>query len=120
MLKVELDGLSFPEGPRWHQGRLYFSDFYQHGVFALDTEGQVQRVVTVDHQPSGLGWMPDGRMLIVSMLDRRLLCFDGKVLREHADLSALAAWHCNDMVVDGVGRAYVGNFGFDTHGDAEP
>ncbi len=73
-------------------------------------------VVEVPEQPSGLGWLPDGRMLIVSMLDRRVLRLEGDTLVEHADLSALATGECNDMVVDSVGRAYVGNFGFDMYG----
>jgi sugar lactone lactonase YvrE len=66
----------------------------------------------VPGQPAGLGWLPDGRMLVVSMHDRRLLRLDPDgELREHADLGHLATWHCNDMVVDNQGRAYVGNFG---------
>ena len=65
-------------------------------------------------QPSGLGWLPDGRMLVVSMHDRRVLRLEADgTLVEHADLSGIATCHCNDMVVDGKGRAYVGNFGFD-------
>ncbi|MEM7403776.1 MAG: SMP-30/gluconolactonase/LRE family protein [Pseudomonadota bacterium] len=114
-------GLSFPEGPRWHAGALYFSDFYTQSVHRLTPEGVLTTVAVVERQPSGLGWLPDGRLLVVSMLDRRVLRQepDGTLV-EHADLSAVATWHCNDMVVDGTGRAYVGNFGFDTHGEAEP
>lgn len=120
-MDVLIDGLSFPEGPRWHAGRLYFSDFYRHVVQAVDDHGQSSIVAQVPNQPSGLGWLPDGRLLIVSMIDRRLLVqqHDGS-LAEHADLGAVATWHCNDMIVDSVGRAYVGNFGFDTHGNVEP
>ena len=118
-MEVLVKGLSFAEGPRWHNGALYFSDFYTHSVHRLDIDSSLHTVATVPKQPSGLGWLPDGRMLIVSMLDRKLLRLeaDGSVV-EHADLSAHASWHCNDMVVDGCGHAYVGNFGFDTHGDA--
>ena len=107
-------GLYFGEGPRWHDGRLWFSDFYAHSVKSLDESGRVRDEFTVEHQPSGLGWMPDGRMLIVSMTDRRLLRreLDGTLV-EHADLNGIATFHCNDMVVDAQGRAYVGNFGFD-------
>jgi sugar lactone lactonase YvrE len=118
--KVVAEGLSFPEGPRWRDGALFFSDFYRHTVFRLPPGGDLEAVVTVENQPSGLGWLPDGRMLIVSMTDRRLLRLetDGS-LSEHADLSDLAGYHCNDMCVDGEGRAYVGNFGYDTRGDPE-
>lgn len=120
-LRTIVDGLSFPEGPRWHDGRLYFSDFFTHRVAATDLDGTVETICEVPQQPSGLGWDPEGRLLIVSMLDRRLLRLeaDGS-LRTVADLSAHATGPCNDMVVDASGRAYVGNFGFDRHaGEAE-
>ncbi len=110
---VLVEGLRFPEGPRWHDDRLIFSDQHDATVWSLTTDGTLAKIVDVPNRPSGLGWDPQGRMLIVSMDDRRLLRFDGKTLTEVADLSALAAWHCNDMVVDAAGRAYVGNFGFD-------
>jgi len=112
---VLLDNLTFPEGPRWHDGRLWFSDFYAHEVIAVDLAGQRETIVQVPGQPSGLGWTPDGRLLVVSMTDRRLLRLDPGGLVEVADLSALAGYHCNDMVVDGDGGAYVGNFGFNSH-----
>jgi sugar lactone lactonase YvrE len=111
--RTVLEGIYFGEGPRWHDGRLYFSDFYQHAVIAMTADGRAERVVEVANQPSGLGWLPDGRMLIVSMVDRKLLRLENGRLVQHADLSGIATWHCNDMVVDGRGRAYVGNFGFD-------
>jgi sugar lactone lactonase YvrE len=112
--RVVREGLGFGEGPRWHDGRLWYSDFYDHAVHALAPDGSDERVVEVARQPSGLGWLPDGRLLVVSMIDRRLLRreADGSLVL-HADLSDLATWHCNDMVVDRAGRAYVGNFGFD-------
>jgi sugar lactone lactonase YvrE len=111
---VLADGLYFGEGPRWHDGRLWFSDFYDHAVKTCTVDGVVETVVEVPNPPSGLGWMPDGTLLIVSMTDRKLLRWTaGGGLREHADLSGIATWHCNDMVVDSAGRAYVGNFGFD-------
>ena len=109
--RVLLDGLTFPEGPRWHDGRLWFSDFYSHRVLAVDLEGNVETVAEVAEQPSGLGWTPDGTLLVVSMLDRRLLAIEGGDQRVVADLSDLAGGPCNDMVVDKQGRAYVGNFG---------
>jgi sugar lactone lactonase YvrE len=108
-----LDRLAFPESPRWHEGALWFSDFYTHRVQRVGMDGRCETVVSVPGQPSGLGWLPDGRLLVVSMTDRRLLRLDGQVLTEVADLSKLAPFHCNDMVVDAKGRAYIGNFGFD-------
>lgn len=108
-------GFTFPEGPRWRDGKLWFSDFYSHRVMTVDLAGRVETVVRVPQQPSGLGWTPEGNLLIVSMLDRKLVRLDGDRLVEVADLSGLATGPCNDMVVDGTGRAYVGNFGFDRH-----
>ncbi|MDP7545827.1 MAG: SMP-30/gluconolactonase/LRE family protein, partial [Alphaproteobacteria bacterium] len=92
--KVILDDLTFPEGPRWHEGRLWFSDFYAHEVVAVDISGKRETIVEVPGQPSGLGWTPDGRLLVVSMLDRKLLRLDPGGLVEVADLSALAGYHC--------------------------
>jgi sugar lactone lactonase YvrE len=106
-------GLHFGEAPRWHDGELWFSDFFDYAVKTVDLAGHVRVRVSTTDRPSGLGWMPDGRLLIVSMTARRLLRVDDHRLVQHADLSPLATFHCNDMVVDSVGRAYVGNFGFD-------
>lgn len=112
-LKPFLDSIAFPEAPRWHEGALWFSDFYTHRVLRVDGGGRVKVMAQVPGQPSGLGWLPDGRLLVVSMTDRLLLRQDGDRMHEVADLSDLAAFHCNDMVVDAQGRAYIGNFGFD-------
>ncbi|MBV8534185.1 MAG: SMP-30/gluconolactonase/LRE family protein [Alphaproteobacteria bacterium] len=114
--EILLTGLSFPEAPRWRAGKLWFSDFYTHRVMTVDLKGQAETVVEVPQRPSGLGWLPDGTLLIVSMLDRQVLRLDGGRLRPYADLSKIATGPCNDMVVDARGRAYVGNFGFDRHG----
>ena len=84
-------------------------------VLRFDASGTPTRVLEVEHCPSGLGWLPDGDLLVVSMEDHRLLRFDGQRVTTHADLSTLARGRCNDMVVDAQGRAYVGNFGFDLH-----
>lgn len=112
--KILLDGLCFPEGPRWRDGKLWFSDMHGPKVMTVDLNGKSEIVATVENSPSGLGWLPDGRLLIVSMHDRKVLRRepDGRLV-EHADLSKLASFHCNDMVVDAQGRAYVGNFGYD-------
>ena len=117
--RILMDGLTFGEGPRWHDGKFYFSDFYSHKVFSLDMEGNSEVIVEVPGQPSGLGWMPDGTMLIVSMKDKKLLSFINNTLSEVADLSDLAGFHCNDMVVDDRGNAYIGNFGFNTYSGEE-
>ena len=115
MSEVLVAGLTFPEAPRWRDGKLWFSDFYSHRVLTVDLAGRLETVVEVPQRPSGLGWRPDGTLLVVSMLDRRLLRVDGGKTHVVADLSALATGPCNDMVVDAAGRAYVGNFGFDRH-----
>lgn len=106
-------GLYFGEGPRWHDGRLWFSDFYDHAVRSMDAAGNLRTELEIDDQPSGLGWLPDGRLLVVSMHRRQVLRVDPDGVKVHADLAALATFHANDMVVDRLGRAYVGNFGFD-------
>ena len=118
--QVVLDGLTFPEGPRWREGRLWFSDMHDHRVIAVDLAGRAETIVEVPQRPSGLGWLPDGRLLVVSMVDRRLLRFDRDGLHEAADLSPYATFHCNDMVVDLDGRAYVGNFGWDFAAGGDP
>jgi sugar lactone lactonase YvrE len=111
---ILLEGLVFGEGPRWREGRLYFSDMHADRVLAVDPDTRrTECIAEVPGRPSGLGWDPQGRLLIVSMTDRRLLRLAGGELEQVADLSALAPGHCNDMVVDAHGRAYVGNFGFD-------
>jgi sugar lactone lactonase YvrE len=112
---VLLDGLTFPEGPRWRDGRLWFSDFYTNRVMTVDPAGKAATVVEVPQRPSGLGWTPGGDLLIVSMLDKRLLRLAGGRLEIVADLKDFATGPCNDMVVDAKGRAYVGNFGYDRH-----
>lgn len=107
--KVLVDGLAFGEGPRWHEGKLWFSDMHDHKVMTVDLNGKTETVVEVPALPSGLGWLPDGRLLIVSITDRRLLRLDPDGLSVAADLGKLAL-ACNDMVVDNQGRAYIGSY----------
>jgi len=114
--EVLADGLRFGEGPRWHGGKLWFSDMYDHAVKTVDLDGRLEVKIDIPGQPSGLGWLPDGNILVVLMRERQVLRLDHDRLVVHADLSSVATWHCNDMVVDAEGRAYVGNFGFDLHG----
>lgn len=116
--EIVVGGLAFAEAPRWRNGKLWFSDFYTHQVSSVDADGHVVAVLDVPGQPSGLGWLPDGRLLVVSMTDRRLLRHDPGGLVSVADLSEYAPGHCNDMIVDRHGRAYIGNFGFDLIGKA--
>lgn len=115
-MDVLVEGLSFPEGPRWHAGSLWFSDFYTHSVLRVDADGSLERVAEVQGRPSGLGFTADGGVLIVSMLEKKLLKLHDGALSVFADLSAHAGGPCNDMLVTKEGRAYVGNFGFDRHG----
>ncbi len=115
-----IGGLSFTECPRWRDGRLYVSDRYTRRVLAIASDGTAETYAyTPEQLPCGLGFLPDGRLLITSMLDRKILRReqDGS-LAEHADLSALAPGQVNDMLVDHEGRAWVGNFGFDLMGGA--
>lgn len=112
---VVLEKYSFLEGPRWREDRIWVSDFYTHRVLSAREDGSDVRVeAEVPNQPSGLGWLPDGRLLIVSMRDKKVLRREASgELVTHADLSGHATGHLNDMVVDADGRAFVGNFGFD-------
>ncbi len=120
-LTTLLEGGSFFEGPRWHDGRWWVSDFYTQLVRTIEPGGRVEDVLTVEQQPSGLGWLPDGSLLVVSMRDHRILrrSPDGEVTL-HADVSEHCGGHLNDLVVDAHGRAWVGNFGFDLMGGGAP
>jgi len=122
--EVWLEDLLFAEGPRWHEGSLYFSDFGSCGVFAVDGETRQRRKVAhvPDAEdncrgPSGLGWTPRGELLVSQMRAQRLLAFapgrEGEAPVRTADLSELAGGFCNDLVADSTGAAYIGNFGFD-------
>lgn len=115
-----MDNLVFPEGPRWFEGRLWFSDMHAHEVVTVTADGERETIVEVANQPSGLGFLPDGRLLVVSMTDRKLLRLDPDGLYEVADIYDLAPYHCNDMVVDDEGNAYIGNFGFDLSAGDSP
>jgi sugar lactone lactonase YvrE len=120
-MQTLLEGGAFFEGPRWRDGRWWVSDFYRRAVFSVTPEGREEEVLRVDGQPSGLGWLPDGSLVVVSMRDHRLLrrSPDGAV-SVHADLGVFCGGWLNDMVVDGEGRAWVGNFGFDLMAREDP
>lgn len=111
--KTLIADLAFGESPRWRNNRLYLSDIHANRVVAYRPSGEIEEVARFEGPVSGLGWLPDGRMLVVSMHDRRVLRQepDGRFV-EHADLSSIATWHANEMAVAADGEAYVGNFGF--------
>ena len=115
-----LEGLAFPECPRWHDNALFFSDMHAGVVWRLDSSGNATSVLELPAFPGGLGWLPDGTLQVVSMRDRRLLRMTVNGLAPFADLSALAPGFTNDMVIDREGRTYVGNFGFDLNGGESP
>jgi sugar lactone lactonase YvrE len=116
-LTTLVTGGKFYEGPRWHEGQWWVSDFYRRAVFTVTADGVETQQFAVDEQPSGMGWLPDGSLVVVSMKDRHLVRrgLDGSV-SHYADLSSVAGGHVNDLVVDDHGRVYVGNFGFDLMG----
>jgi len=110
-------GIVFGESPRWHDGRLWFSDWGTQEVIAVDPEGKSEVIVRVPSSPFCIDWLPDGRLLVVLAGDRLVLRREpGGSLVTHADLSGLSALPWNDIVVDGRGNAYVGNIGFDFPG----
>lgn len=114
------DGFVFLEGPRWHDGALWVSDMWGHEVLRVTEDGARETICAVPGRPSGLGFLPDGTPLVVSMEDRCVMRVEDGALALHADLSSLAGGDCNDMWVDASGRAYVGNFGYDLFGGATP
>ncbi len=107
-------GLSFGEGPRWHEGRLWYSDFYRRGIYSMSGDGSDE---TLEHevvtQPSGMGWLPSGDLLCVSMIDQKVLRFHDDEVSVFADISEHCVFWANEMLVSLAGYSYVGNFGFD-------
>lgn len=107
-------GLAFPEGLRWHGGALYFSDMHSHQVLRWKN-GRLEILAHIPGKPSGLGFIGDDVMLVASQHDRSVwrvnLAEPTSPPVLHADVSAIATWHVNDMITDTVGNAYVGNFG---------
>lgn len=113
-VKTLMSGLAFPESPRWHEGRLWVSDWGAHEVIAVDLEGRSEVVARGRTFPMCIAFLPDGRLLIVSSSEGLLLRqeSDGSLVT-HADLNGVAEPRWNDIVVDGRGNAYVNNIGFD-------
>jgi sugar lactone lactonase YvrE len=110
---ILLEGLGFPEGLRWHEGELWISDMRTREVRSISETGGTQLRAYVPFQPSGLGWRPDGTLLISSMLDQRVIAVSDGIRKPVADLAEHAIGAINDMLVDDAGRAYVGSHGFD-------
>jgi sugar lactone lactonase YvrE len=109
---VLVDTVRFPECPRWHEGKRWFSDFFARRVMSVDLSGRVQMVAQLADMPGGLSWTPQGHLLVVSAFACRLLQLEDSKLVEVADLSSLVNYPNNDLVVDGQGRAYIGNMGY--------
>jgi sugar lactone lactonase YvrE len=119
-LQTIVTGLAFPECPRWHDGSLWFSDMHAETVYQVTATGEILQTLDVPDHPGGLGWRPNGEMLIVGM-KRNLLyrLVDGQ-LQQYADLGAVHDHQSNDMIVSADGTAYIGNFGFDLMAGAAP
>jgi sugar lactone lactonase YvrE len=119
--KILISCLEFPEAPRWRDGKLFFSDFIGKKVIAVDEKGNSEKIVEMKDSPSGLGFLNDGRMLIVSMQSRYLMRLDPEGLKIHADLRKFTKYNCNDSVTDAYGRTYIGNWGIKSlESPAEP
>src|SRR5256714_3790134 len=113
-LHVLMTGIAFGESPRWHDDRLWFCDWGAQELIAVDLEGRSEVIARVPSFPFCIDWLRDGRLLVVSAAERRLLRRepDGSMVM-HTDLSRLSRHPWNDIVVDGRGNAYVGDIGFD-------
>jgi sugar lactone lactonase YvrE len=110
----------FLEGPRWHEGKLWVSDMFGQTVYTLTPDGARQEVAKFPNRPSGINFLPDGSVVIVSMADRKLMKVDNGRLSEYADLSAALPYDINDCVCAANGDIYVGTFGYDVFAHEEP
>jgi len=109
-----LDGGRYFEGPRWHAGRLWFVDCMDRTLLSLAPSGECEQHAKFDDDtPCGLGVLPDGKLIVLTMFRKRLLTYSDGQLSLYADLSGIAAGTIDDMIIDGLGRAYVGDLGFD-------
>ena len=113
-LRCVLDGGRYFEGPRWHAGRLWFVDCMERTLLSLSPSGQCEQHASFDDDtPCGTGILPDGRLVVLTMYRKRLMTYADGRLSLYADLSGIAAGTIDDMIIDGLGRAYVGDLGFD-------
>lgn len=111
---VLIDGLLFPESPRWRNNSLWLSEKRAGRVLQLAINGSVIQTIQIEGEPGGLGWLPDSSLICVSMQSRSLMRINRQgVISSYVDLSSLTTFRCNDMVIDKRGRAYVGDFGYD-------
>jgi sugar lactone lactonase YvrE len=114
MLSGVLDEGRYFEGPRWHLGRLWFVDCMERTLLSLGPSGACQQHAKFEHDtPCGLGVLPDGKLVVLTMFRKRLMTYADGQLSLYADLSGIATGTIDDMIVDGLGRAYVGDLGFD-------
>ncbi|TFV86716.1 gluconolactonase [Blastococcus sp. CT_GayMR20] len=118
--RTVLEGGSYFEGPRWHDGEWWVSDFYRRTVSRVSQEGREKVVLEVEHQPSGLGWLPDGSLIVTSMKDHRLLRVTDGEVSTHARLTEYCGGHLNDLVVSAQGHVFVGDLAFDLMGGGTP
>jgi sugar lactone lactonase YvrE len=119
-LRTVLEGGSYFEGPRWHDGTWWVSDFYRRTVSTVTQDGVETVVLEVEGQPSGLGWMPDGALVVTSMKDRRLLRVADGAVSTLAELTDFCGGHANDLVVDAHGHVFIGDLAFDLMGGGTP
>ena len=112
------DDFVFLEAPRWRQDRLWVSDVFDKKLYTIQPDGSRTVLRELPHRPCGIGFLPDGTAVVVSMRDRKILRIVDDGFEVYADLSGLATGDLNDLVVDEQGRIYVGNFGYDFHGGA--
>ena len=103
------NGFCFGEGLRWFEGLLWFSDMLGEAVHTVNLHGDMTKLPLIGHAPSGLGFRPDGSLLIASTENRQVLRYDGDAVTTSVDLSTVVPANLGDMVVDGFGRAYVGS-----------
>jgi sugar lactone lactonase YvrE len=112
-LRCVLDGGRYFEGPRWHAGRLWFVDCMARTLLSLAPSGECEQHAKFDDDtPCRLGILPDGRLIVLTMFRKRLFAYSDGKLSLYADLSDIATGTIDDMIVDGLGRAWVGDLGF--------
>jgi sugar lactone lactonase YvrE len=119
-METIVEGLGFAEAPRWHQGWLWFVDYFKGAVFRARQGHEVERIIDVPGTPGGLGFLPDGTPLVVSQREFRIYAIRDGALELYADLSNHCVGAANEMFVEAHGRAWVGHHGFDFFGGAEP
>jgi sugar lactone lactonase YvrE len=111
-LKRLLDGGRYFEAPRWRNDRLWLVDTMARTLLSLDLAGKCEQHATFDDTPCGTGFLPDGRLIVLTMFRKQLLAYGDGKLSPYADLSSIATGVIDDMIVDGLGRAWVGDLGF--------